>query len=403
MANQNLMEEETRRLYFDDAYQGEFKARVVERKIQEGQPGLILDQTCFYPESGGQPSDRGTIEGVEVLNVLEEEGRILHILKENILSDEVKGKIDWNLRFDHMQQHSGQHILSQSFYECLGGETLSFHLGEEFSNIEIGIAKISDESVERVEKRSNDIIFQNLPIKIYFIPEEKIKEIPLRKPPRKEGLIRVVEVSQFDYSACGGTHCRSTGEIGIIKILKWERIRNNLRFEFVCGERALQDYSWKNRDLRQLSNQFSVHEKEVLSSVQKTIEEMKTLRKKMKKLGEKVSFFEAQEIVKSAKGKIIKEILSEKTPEEARYLALNIIRQGDFIVLYGVKGEVRDHLIFACSENLKFDMRELVPVVSPLIKGKGGGSSSLVEIVTEERGRLEQALAQTCEFLKSNV
>lgn len=403
MANQNLMEEETRRLYFDDAYQGEFKARVVERKIQEGQPALILDQTCFYPESGGQPSDRGTLEGLEVLNVLEEEGRILHILKENILSDEVKGKIDWNLRFDHMQQHSGQHILSQSFYECLGGETLSFHLGEEFSNIEIGIAKISDESVERVEKRSNDIIFQNLPIKIYFIPEEKIKEIPLRKPPRKEGLIRVVEVSQFDYSACGGTHCRSTGEIGIIKILKWERIRNNLRFEFVCGERALRDYSWKNRDLRQLSNQFSVHEKEVLSSVQKTIEEMKTLRKKMKKLGEKVSFFEAQEIVKSAKGKIIKEILSEKTPEEARYLALNIIRQGDFIVLYGVKGEARDHLIFACSENLKFDMRELVPVVSPLIKGKGGGSSSLVEIVTEERGRLEQALAQTYEFLKSRV
>jgi alanyl-tRNA synthetase len=394
------MKEETRRLYFDDAYQGEFKARVVERKIQEGQPALILDQTCFYPESGGQPSDRGTIEGVEVLNVLEEEGKILHILKENILSADVKGKIDWDIRFDHMQQHSGQHILSQSFYECLGGETLSFHLGEELATVEIGVTKISDESVERVEKRSNDIIFQNLPIKIYFITEEKIKEIPLRKPPKKEGLIRVVEVSGFDYSACGGTHCRSTGEIGIIKVLKWERIRNNLRFEFVCGERALRDYGEKNRNLRQLASQFSVPEKEVFSSVQKTIEEMKALRKKMKKLGEKVSFFEAQEIVLNAKGKIIKEILSEKTPEEARYLALNIIRQGDFVILYGVKGGERDHLIFACSENLKLDMRELVPVISSLIKGKGGGSSSLVEIVTEERGRLELALTRAQDIVK---
>jgi alanyl-tRNA synthetase len=400
MTNQSLMEKETRRLYFEDAYQLEFKARVVERKIHEGQPALILNQTCFYPDSGGQPSDRGMIESVEVLNVLEEEGRILHILKENILSEEVKGKIDWNLRFDHMQQHSGQHILSQSFYECLGGETLSFHLGEELSTVEIGVTKISEEDVERVEKRSNDIIFQNLPIKIYFIPEEKIKEIPLRKPPKKEGLIRVVEVSGFDYSACGGTHCRSAGEIGIIKVLNWERIRNNLRFEFVCGQRALRDYAWRNSDLRQLASQFSVHEKEVFSWVQKTIEEMKALRKKMKKLGEKVSFFEAQEVVRNAKGKIIQEILLERTPEEARHLSLNIIRQGDFVILYGVKGEERDHLIFACSENLRLDMRELVPVISPLIKGKGGGSPSLVEIVTEERGKLELALTRAHDIVK---
>jgi len=393
----------TKRLYFDDPYQVEFEAKVVESRIHERRPALILNQTCFYPESGGQPSDKGTINGVKVSGVLEEGERIIHLLEEDVPEEEIKGKIEWPTRFDYMQQHSGQHLLSQSFHELLEGETLSFHLGDESSTVEIGIREIHEEEVEKVEKRANELIFQDREIRVYFVPEEKIKEIPLRKPPQKKGLIRVVEVFDFDYSACGGTHCRRTGEIGIVKILKWERIRNNLRFEFLCGQRALKDYSRKSRILRQLASQFTVSEGEISSSVEKVFSGSKSQKKRLRKMQQKMAVYEAQEIIGKSKERIIKDILIEKTLEEARFLALNIIRREEFVVLYGLKRKKSGHLILAASENLNLDMRELVPLLSPLIKGKGGGSSSLVEMAGEETENLKLALEKANDFVKKKL
>ncbi len=397
------MKEGTKRLYLEGPYKVEFEAQVVEKVIWEQKPALILDQTCFYPESGGQPCDKGTINEVEVLKVLEDEARIIHLLAEDISSAKVTGKIEWQTRFDHMQQHSGQHILSQSFHELLGAETLSFHLGEANSSVEMGLRKISEEEVENVERRANEIVFQDREIKCYFIPEEKIESVPLRRPPKKKGLIRVVEVSDFDFSACGGTHVCRAGEIGLIKILKLERIRNNVRFEFICGKRTLEDYLWKNRILRELSTRFTVNEGEILYTVEKLSSDLKSEKRKGKKMQEKIAQHEAQEIIHDAKEKIIKEVFVDKTPEEVRFLVLNIIRKGDFVVLFGLKGEERGHLILACSESINIDMRELVPLVSPLIKGKGGGRSSLVEIAGEKTVNLEQALERAFEFIKKKM
>lgn len=397
------MKEGTKRLYLESPYKVEFEAQVVEKVIWEQKPALILDQTCFYPESGGQPCDKGTINEVEVLKVLEDEARIIHLLAENISSAKVTGKIEWQTRFDHMQQHSGQHILSQSFHELLGAETLSFHLGEAISSVEMDLRKISEEEVENVERRANEIVFQDREIKCYFIPEEKIESVPLRRPPKKKGLIRVVEVSDFDFSACGGTHVRRAGEIGLIKILKLERIRNNIRFEFICGQRTLEDYLWKNRILRELSTRFTVNEEEILNTVERLSSDLKSQKRKGKKMQEKIAQYEAQEIIQETKEKIIKELFVDKTPEEVRFLVLNIIRKGDFVVLFGLKGEERGHLILACSENINIDMREIVPLVSPLIKGKGGGRSSLVEIAGEEIVNVEQALERAFEFIKKKM
>jgi len=374
------MKEGTKRLYLESPYKVEFEAQVVEKVIGEQKPALILDQTCFYPESGGQPCDKGMINGIEVIKVLEDEARIIHLLAEDISSDKVTGEIEWQTRFDHMQQHSGQHILSQSFHELLGAETLSFHLGEAISSVEMDLRKISEEEVE-----------------------EKIESVPLRRPPKKKGLIRVVEVSDFDFSACGGTHVRRAGEIGLIKILKLERIRNNIRFEFICGKRTLEDYLWKNRILRELSTRFTVNEGEILSSVEKLSSDLKSQKRKGKKMQEKIARYEAQEIIQETKERIIKELFVDKTPEEVRFLVLNIIRKGDFVVLFGLKGEERGHLILACSENINIDMREIVPLVSPLIKGKGGGRPSLVEIAGEEIENLEQALERAFEFIKKKM
>ncbi len=399
MKNSEEKSEGTKRLYFENPYQIEFEARVVERLSWREKPAVVLDQTCFYPESGGQPSDRGTLNGIEVLGVLEEDSKILHLLEDGISAGEVKGKIDWQTRFDFMQQHAGQHILSQSFHELYQAETLSFHLGEVTSTVEIDLRKVAEEEVERVETRANDIVFQDREIKSYFIPEEKISSIPLRKPPKKKGLIRVVEVTDFDYSACGGTHPSKTGEVGLIKILKWEKIRNNVKFEFVCGQRASKDYAWKNRDLRELSNMFTVSEREVLTSVEKLQSDLKSQRKKTRKMQERVSQYEAQEIIRNTEGRIIKDVFTGRTPDEVRCLALNIIKKGDFIVLYALREGERGHLVFACSENLNCDMRELVPLVSPLIKGKGGGNPSLVQIGAEEAENLELALDKAYEFI----
>jgi len=397
------MKKETKCLYLENPYQVEFEAKVVEKVIWEKKPALILDQTCFYPESGGQPCDKGILNEVEVLKVLADEARIIHLVAEDISSAKVAGKVDWQTRFDHMQQHSGQHILSQVFHELLGAETLSFHMGEAISTLEMGLRKISEAEVENVERRANEIVFEDREIKCYFISEEKIESVPLRRPPKKKGLIRVVEVSDFDFSACGGTHVRRAGEIGLIKILRLERIRNNIRFEFICGRRALEDYLRKNRILRELSTRFTVNEGEILNTVEKLSSDLKSQKRKGKKMQEKIAQYEAHEIIQEAKGRIIKEIFVDKTPEEVRFLVLNIIRKGDFVVLFGLKGEERGHLILACSENINIDMREIVPLVSPLIKGKGGGRSSLVEIAGEEIENLEQAAEKAFEFIKKKM
>jgi alanyl-tRNA synthetase len=249
--------EGTRRLYFEDAYLAEFDAEVMERTERDGRPAVVLDRTAFYPESGGQPWDTGKLGGAAVLEVLDLDGVILHVLDKAIEAGPVPGRVDWPGRFDRMQQHTGQHILSQAFWEVLKGETRSFHLGPEVSTLEIGLGAVAEAELDKVEDRANTVVWEDREVKTYFVPEERIDEVPLRRPPKKQGLLRVVEVDGFDYSACGGTHVRRTGEIGGIKIVGAEKIRGNLRFDFLCGGRALRDYREKDRSARKLAGTFS--------------------------------------------------------------------------------------------------------------------------------------------------
>jgi len=382
----------SKRLYFDNPYQVEFEAEVVGRETLQGKPALILDQTCFYPESGGQPADKGTINGIDVLDVVEDRDKILHVLKDDVTADKVKGIIDWETRFDHMQQHSGQHILSQCFQALFNAKTLSFHLGKSVSTVEIEMKDITEDDVDKVERLANEVVFQDEDICTYITPEELLKTVPLRKPPPKEGHIRVVQISDFDYTACGGTHPRKTGEIGLIKILKWDRIRGNLRFEFVCGQRALSDYAMRNRILREVAIRFTVGEGDVLASVDKLFSDLKSSKKKFRKIQDNLTRYEAQEIIQEAEANVIVQLFDGKSADELRKLSLNIIHSGDYVTLFGTKLEGRVHLIMACSENLSLDMRELIPLISPEIKGKGGGRPSLVELSGTKSEGLQDAL-----------
>lgn len=382
----------TKRLYFDNPYQVEFEATVIGREWYQDRPALILDQTCFYPESGGQPADRGSINGVEIVGVIEDQNKILHVLRDEVTADKVRGIIHWETRFDHMQQHAGQHILSQSFHALFNAKTLSFHLGKLTSTVEIEMKEISEDEVEKVEKLANEVVFQDEEICTYITPEDMVKNVPLRKPPQKEGHIRVVQISDFDYSACGGTHPQKTGEIGLIKILKWDRIRSNLRFEFVCGKRALSDYSMRNRVLREVTIRFSAGEGDVMTSIDKLFAEYKDLKKNYRKSQDDLIRYEAQNIVQKTKERIIVQTYINKAPDQLRNLSLNIIHSGEYVTLFGTKLEGRVHLILACSEGLGVDMRELIPLVSPLIEGKGGGRPTLIELAGTKSENLQAAL-----------
>jgi alanyl-tRNA synthetase len=394
---------ETKRLYYEDAYLFEFDAEVVERREHEGRPAVLIDRTAFYPESGGQPWDKGTLGGARVVAVLDLDGAILHIVEGAVPEGRVRGAVDRATRFDHMQQHTGQHVLSQAFWELLKGETLSFHMGPEVSTLEIGLKSLSDADCDRVEDRANAIVWEDREVKTYFVPEEKIGEVPLRRPPKKQGLLRVVEVDGFDYSACGGTHVRRTGEIGAVKILGTERIRGNLRFEFLCGGRALRDHRDKDRTVRRLAGAYSCAPVDVVGQVERLAAEHKVLKKRVRHLEERLAAFEAAEVVRTAAGPLISGVLAEKTPEEARLLALNVAKGGEFTVVYGAASESQGHLIAARSASLQTDLRQLAAVVGAVVPVKGGGGPTLVELVTSEKARLDEAVAAAVAWLKENA
>jgi len=391
------------RLYLDNPYQKEFEAEVIEKKLIENKVGIILDQTCFYPESGGQPSDKGEINGKKVLKVFELNDKIVHLIEGDILEKRVKGIIDWDRRFDHMQQHTGQHILSQSFIKLLGADTVSFHIGEFESTIDVNLSSIKEEDIENVELLANKIIYQNRDVKTYFIGKDEIEKFKLRKAPPEKDRIRIVEIENFDFSACGGTHCKKTGEVGILKIKKWEKLKGNLRFYFLCGQRALKDYLQKNYIINKLISEFSVNEGEIIQSVEKLRLEIKNQRKRLSKLQEKLISYEADEIVRSAKEKIIKILFKEREVNEVKYLALNIIKKGDFAVIFGLEAQERVHLFVGRSEKIPIDLRKIVDIIAPLIEGRGGGRPDYIEIGGRKKENLEEAINETYKYLKQVI
>jgi alanyl-tRNA synthetase len=225
----------SKRLYYTDAYQKTFRATVTSVSA-EGRR-VILDQTAFYPASGGQPHDLGSVNGIAIEDVIDDGEQIIHLLAEPLSSSAVDGVIDWPRRFDHMQQHTGQHLLSAVIADLFGFETIGVHLGAESSTIDLKCASIGPEQLRSAELQANAVLQQNRPVSIAFEDAAQAKD--LRKASDRTGLLRIVSISGLDRSACGGTHVHATGEIGAILLRSVEKIRGNVRLEFVCGNRAI--------------------------------------------------------------------------------------------------------------------------------------------------------------------
>ncbi len=386
----------TLRLYYEDAYRIEFDADIV-RVIpgKKGTSGIILSQTCFYPTSGGQPCDHGTLDSQPVFDVSEQDGEIVHWIAGKLESPTVHGRIIWPRRFDHMQQHTGQHILSQAFLKLLRAQTVSFHLGEEVSTIDLERATLDVDEAGKVEDLANEIVFANRPVLTYFMSPEKVAALGLRKAPVVETDIRIVEIEGFDRSPCGGTHCSHTGEVGSIAIRKWERRGQETRVEFVCGWRALRDYRWKTATVNELALAFSVKARELASAVLRLIQEASDNRRELHRLHEELLAAEASRLLAEAVTwhdiAIVVRSFHDREPQEVRRLASLLTVGQKTIALLGISGK-QARLVFACSADLPTDMAVLLKKTCAAFGGNGGGQPSIAQGGGFPAERLNEAL-----------
>ncbi len=371
----------TERLYYSDAYLARFRARVVEQFPYQDLFAAVLDRTAFYPTSGGQPFDRGVLDGREVVDVLvrEEDDAVLHLLEtpQANLPAEVIGEIDWDRRFDHMQHHTGQHILSQAFLQIAQAGTVSFHLGAESATIDLASPRqLSPSDMERTESLANKIVWDDRPVTTRTVDVNELADVPLRKPPTITGDIRIVQVADFDWSACGGTHVARTGEIGLIKIVKWEKRGAETRVEFRCGRRALDDYAQKNMMINSVAAGFNVGHWELDQAVERLTAEVKDLRFQLRKAGRTLAGYEADKLRAAALSvagvRLVASHLDEESPVDMRELARQLVSLPGVVALLGT-GDKTVRLCFARSPDVEIDMVSLVRETAELLGSRGGG------------------------------
>jgi alanyl-tRNA synthetase len=384
----------TERLYFADPYLTHFSARVLARAERSGHPAVALDQSAFYPEGGGQPADSGRLGGVAVLDVQAEDGVIWHMLAEPLEADVAQGAIDWQRRFDHMQQHHGQHLLSAAFERLYGLRTVSFHLGVAAATIDLDGTALTAEQAAAAEDLTNQVIWEDRPVLARFVSAEELAQLPLRKPPKLAGPVRVVSVPDFDHSACGGTHPRATGGVGVLHLRRWERRGDVLRVEFLCGGRALHELRWKNAALGRLAAELSVGADEVEAAVLRTREAEERARKRLEDVGAQLIGYEAQDLIARAQlvgiMRVVRQAYEGRGLEEVRGLA-KAIAAGGCVALLGLRAE-KTQLIFARAEGLELDCGRLLRETLAPLGGRGGGQPGLAQGGLPDPTQLEQAL-----------
>jgi alanyl-tRNA synthetase len=392
----------TERLYYTDCYLREFDARVIATRSRGDTFGVYLDRSAFYPASGGQPSDRGTLGDAQVLDVIDEEEAIAHIVDAPPKTETVKGSVDWARRFDHMQQHTGQHVLSASFEETAQLKTMSFHLGDGSSTIDLDSDRVSLAQIEQAETRANDVVYQNRPVEILFRDADETQEMSLRKPTEREGEVRLVRIEDFDLSACGGTHVSRTGSVGQIAVRKVERMKDQARIEFVCGGRALGSARADFRILSKAGLLLSSAREQVPELVGKQSEELRSAAKTIDKLTRRVAGYRARELWACAperKGRrAIRYMFDSDESVEAKMIAQAAGTLDACVALIGVKS--RPSLIyFAQSAGGNADLGTILKKTLARFGGKGGGSRNFAQGGGLNEDQLENAIAYAEDLL----
>ncbi|OMD94976.1 hydrolase [Paenibacillus odorifer] len=367
----------TNKLYYNSTYLTDWPTRVTETIEREDGLYVLLEETAFYPHGGGQPCDLGAIQGIPVLDVISEEEFVLHKLERLPNEESVTCQIDWNRRFDHMQQHSGQHLLSAVCLEKHNFMTLSFHLGEDYCTIDIEVPELSADQLYSIEREVNRQIYLNHNILSYFVTGEEASQLKLVKQPKVTENIRIVEIKDVEYNACGGTHVSSTGEIGIIKLLKAEKIKANTRIYFKCGYRALEEFNTSLQILGTLSSKFNTGKDEIIDRIEKWENEQKLLQAEIYLLKEKNDDYVVQELLNEQAGKMIAQVFEDKSLKDLQSLANKLTSKCDLPVLLATSAE--NKVVFAQNGSTEISCGAFFKAHLGSYNGKGGGSDKLAQ------------------------
>jgi alanyl-tRNA synthetase len=395
-------------LYYHDSFLYDFDAEV--REVTEGsRPGLILDRSAFYPTSGGQIFDTGTITaGDAKLHVTEvadrDDGRVVHYFEAEDSTrhsfqpgTRVHGQIDTTRRRDHMQQHSGQHVLSAAFIRLHNLHTVSFHMADDYCSIDLDTQSLSKEQIESAERLANEIILENRAVDIRFVTREEAGKLGLRKVPvagREE--LRLIDIVDFDLSACGGTHVRQTGQIGCVLLRKAEKVRQGWRVEFVAGQRAVATARRDYTTLTETAGLLSAHIYDVPQQAGKALEEVRTLRKQREQSLEELAAAQAGMLLAEtpeAQGrKVVVRILSDREMNFLKLLAQKLTRLSPNVVALLATTSPQPSLVFAQSAGQPFDMGALLKETLVKLSGRGGGSKDMAQGGVPKEDGIEVAL-----------
>jgi len=393
----------TRLLYYADSSIREFEGTVLHSLDRDGVTWTELDQTAFYPGGGGQPPDHGRLGAASVSDVREEEGRVWHRTEGALApGGRVKGSLDWARRFDHMQQHTGQHILSAAFERLRKAPTLSSTLGAEKSVIEVGLTDIDWRTIEAVELAANQVLWDDRTLVLHWTDSEGIGKFLLRKPPKVSGRIRVVEVPEWDWSACGGTHTRRTGEVGAIKIVGWEKLRGNVRLTFLCGSRALRDHGWRTEVLLDAARRRSSSDRELIAHLERSLEERDDLRKRLTTLSARLIADEARAAV-GVPPRPVALMAATRPRDEVRAFALQCLEAGAPWVISAAAAPEPSLVMARARGDSSLDLRTLVPELLAAAHGKGGGSADMVTIAPADEAAAKAVFALARERLSAHA
>lgn len=393
----------TERLYYHDSFLNHFQATVKE-VVPGERNAVVLDRTAFYPTSGGQLFDTGVLQTLDarfdVSEVAEDDhGRILHYVSGGAPTPgvAVRGEINTPRRRDHMQQHSGQHVLSAAFIHLYSFETVSFHMGDESCSIDLQASALSSEQIAQAESLANDIALEDRPVSMRFVSREEAQSLGLRKiPPAERDQLRLIDIHEFDLTACGGTHVTRTGQIGSILLRKAEKVRQGWRIEFVCGKRAVSTARHDYTTLAESAGLASGHIWEVPQQIRKLQDSAKTVRKQHSQTLEELASFHAGQLLAEAAEhngrKVLVRIFSDKDLEYIKLLAQRVVRQGTAICFFAsIPGTAA--IVFAQSAGQPFDMGKLMKESLATLGGRGGGSKDMAQGGPERIESLEQVLA----------
>jgi alanyl-tRNA synthetase len=412
----------TDRLYYHDSFLYDFEGEVTEvvpAAEINARHGVYLDRTAFYPTSGGQAYDTGWIapageqskdNRMRVAEVAEtEDGRVVHYIEADKAPQRglrIRGLIDATRRRDHMQQHSGQHVLSAAFIKLFNMPTVSFHMGEESSSIDLDTPTLKPEQVEQAEALANQIVQENRPVEIRYATQEAAQDLGLRKPPRADkDALRLVDIREFDLSACGGTHVTHTGQIGCILLRKTERVRQGWRVEFVCGQRAVSTARRDYQALTEAAGLFSGHIWDVPQQVRKSLDDIRAANKEKEHLLEELADLQAAQLLaetaRTNGRKLVKRVYPDRDLAYIRLLAQRLTRREANVAALLATSAEPVSLVFAQSKGMPFDMATLLKETVGKLGGRGGGSTDMAQGGVPGSAGLQAALDGAADRLQS--